>query len=93
MDEFKQKTAMMDALKVSLTEQIEKMQTEMQQNKDDIEAKDNQIIELQRTSEDVEVLTTAKADLQDKLTKNEIQISDQQTKIDESEKKIKELEQ
>ena len=93
MDEFKQKTAMMDALKVSLTEQIEKMQTEMQQNKDDIEAKDNQIIELQRTSEDIEVLTTAKADLQDKLTKNEIQISVQQTKIDESEKKIKELEQ
>ena len=48
----------------------------MKENKDVLEAKDNKIIELQRTSEDVEVLITAKADLQDKLTKNEIQSSD-----------------
>lgn len=67
------------------------MQTEMKENKDELEVKDNKIIELQRTSEDVEVLTTAKADLQEKLTKNEIQVSDQQTQIEEFEQKIKDL--
>lgn len=91
MDEFKAKTAIMDALKLSLTEQIEKMTTEMKQNKDDLEVKDNKIIELQRTSEDVEVLATAKADLQEKLTKNEIQVSDSQSTIEELEQKIKDL--
>ena len=91
MDEFKAKIAMMDALKLSLTEQIEKMTTEMKQNKDDIKVKNNKIIELQRTSEDVEVLATAKADLQEKLTNNEIQVSDSQTTIEELEQKIKDL--
>ena len=84
MDEFKAKTAMMDALKLSLTEQIEKMTTEMKQNKDDIEVKDNKIIELQRTSEDVEVLATAKADLLEKLIKSEIQVSELNNKLDKN---------
>ena len=59
------------------------MQTDIQKNKEDLEVRDSKIVELEKATENVQVLITDKADLQDKLTKNEGQVSDLQGQIDE----------